>query len=140
MPVSQEVLYAEEGFLIDSFTEIRPRILMLAALFALFPLMLSWIPLIGTIKEQAFLGAAVCCLIIALGVGGLVLAFRNGSLLLLCLYWVVLLGVAVWMYPNVGPENDELASSLYAAGCVYLIAGLGLTLAARPFSFRQAPG
>jgi len=119
--------------------EIRPRILTLAALFAFFPLMLSFIPLIGTASYGEFLAAAVCLAIIGLGIAGLIFAFRNGSLLILCLFWAALLGVAAWIYPNVGPENDELDSFLYTAGCVYLMAGLGLTLAARSFNSPPAP-
>lgn len=119
--------------------EIRPRILMLAALFAIFPLMFSFMPLIGAALKGDLLMLAIGCVIAGLGVLGLILAFRDGSLLALCLFWIALLSGAAWVYPQVGPESSELATSLYFAGCIYLIAGLGLTLAARPFRASQEP-
>lgn len=117
---------------------VRPRMLMLAALLAIFPLMLSFMPLTTALIEWHVSLLAVSCAIVGLGISGLVLAFpglvlafRRGSLLVLGLFWIALGGVAVWIYPDVGPENDEIDTFLYASSCIYLVAGLGLTLASR---------
>ena len=58
---------------------------------------------------------------------------------MLCLFWVALLGVAAWTYLRADPQHDILDNPLYIEGCIYLIVGLGLTLAARPFRFPQGP-
>jgi hypothetical protein len=125
--------------LIGDSKEIRPRILMLAALFAIFPLMFSFMPLIGAALKGDLLMLAISCVIAGLGVSGLLFAFRDGSLLALCLFWVALLGVAAWMYPEVGLDSEEDNTSFFVIFCLYLMIGLGLTLAARPFRASQEP-
>jgi hypothetical protein len=106
--------------------------LTLAALFATFPLIAFFMLLIGAVMKGSLLMLVVICVIAGLGVSGLLFAFRDGSLLTLCLFWVAQMGVAIWAYLPAGPQNDKLDDPMFVAGCLYLLVGLGVTLAARP--------
>lgn len=119
--------------------DVRPRVFYLAALFVVFPLLLSVMPLVSAVMDGELWDAAFILVIAVLGISGLISAFRDRSLLVLRLFWAALLGVAVWIYPSVGPENEQLGTNLYLAVFLYLITGLALTFAVKPFNPPQAP-
>lgn len=121
-------------------TGIRPRMMVVAALLAVVPLLLCVMPLISALTGGEFREAALILGIASLGISGVIFAFRDESLLLLCLFWIALLLVAGWIYVLAGSKIDEGDKVLFAAGCAYLIAGLGLTLGARSFSSPPGPG